>query len=96
MSNENEMIHAIRVGNVEAQVNQVESLAGKFYYHIVVVVYYRDSDGNSRSSTRYGYNDLPKVEIATRKAYEFINALVHQPNSGEENHACDSANTCVS
>jgi len=66
-----------RCGAVFAAVWENEQTANDGTFTVESVTFsrrYRKSDGEWDSTSSFRKNDLPKIEIVCRKAYEFLNA----------------------
>ncbi|MEM7345299.1 MAG: hypothetical protein AAF485_13755 [Chloroflexota bacterium] len=72
MNEQNHPLHPIRVGAIKAAIWQNQSENGRPYFTTSLTRNYRDSDGNWHETTSHFPDDLPRVELAAKKAYEFI------------------------
>lgn len=61
----------IRAGNVKATIWENHTDAGDTYYSVSTTRSYKDGDQWKETNSFYR-DDLPKLELVTRKAYEFI------------------------
>ena len=68
----NTPLHTVRIGGVKATIWHNQSDNGTPFYTTTIVQNYRDKEGNWHESNRHFTEDLPKLELAARKAYEFI------------------------
>ncbi|MCB1100548.1 MAG: hypothetical protein KDN22_33610 [Verrucomicrobiae bacterium] len=75
MSNDtkpNQPIHTIRIGAVKATIWENTSQNGTIFHTTTIVQNYKGKDEQWHESNRHFTEDLPKLELASRKAYEFI------------------------
>jgi len=71
----NSPVKEFRAGRIKAAVwrNDVERDGQIVVRHSVTMQKrYRDSDGNWKDSSSFFLNDLPRVEMLMRKAFEYI------------------------
>jgi hypothetical protein len=67
--------HEIHSGNMKAKIWANEGIDGKIFFRTSFVRSYKNEKGESAESTLLSIHDLPKLEIVTRKAYEFMLTL---------------------
>jgi hypothetical protein len=65
-------IHTLRIGSVKASIWENTSGAGKTFFSTSLVHTYKDEADQWRESSTFLPDDLPKLELASRKAFEFI------------------------
>jgi hypothetical protein len=65
-------IHTIRIGSVKATIWENTSQGGKKFFSTGLVHTFKDENDNWKESSNYLPDDLPKLELAARKAFEFI------------------------
>ena len=80
----NAPIHTVRVGGVKATVWQNEGKDGTNFYSTTIVRCYRDDEGNWQETNRHFTDDLPKLELAAKKAYEFIHGHMAEHSTTRE------------
>ncbi len=83
MAEQNQPVKKFRAGGVTATIwrNDVQQDGQTVVRHSVTVQKrYRDRDGSWKDSSSFFVNDLPRLELVVRKAYEYL-ALA----AGEEN-----------
>lgn len=71
-------IHTIRIGAVKASIWENKGAEGKTFHTTSVVRCYKDENDQWRESASYLPDELPKVELAVRKAFEFIQLDVQE------------------
>ena len=71
MTTNNKPIETIRIGNIRAAVWENQSEEGRTYHSVSVTRSYKDGE-DWKGTTVFGRDDLPRVELASRKAYEYI------------------------
>jgi hypothetical protein len=75
MNEMNKPIKKFRAGAISATVWENHSVKNNetiTYSSITIERAYKDKDGKWQSTSSYRVMDLPKVELVTRKAYEFL------------------------
>jgi len=69
-------VKKFRVGTISASIWQNEELQPDgttlVKHSVQIQKRYRDQDGNWHDSNSYFPNDLPKLQLAVEKAYEFL------------------------
>ena len=68
-------VKSFRAGAVEAAIFENERTVGGKKLKMFNVVFrrsYKDKDGNWQNSDSFGINDVPKVELLSKKSYEFL------------------------
>lgn len=81
MSKTKKPTKSFRAGNVRAAIWTNQSEGGADYFSVTVSRSYRDDSEEWKESTVFGRDDLPKVELVTRKAYEYIQLEAGQSRS---------------
>lgn len=83
MSKTNRPIKTIKAGNVRAAIwaNQGND-ESRTFHTVTVTRSFKDGD-EWRESTSFGRDDLPKLELVTRKAFEFIHLKAESRDGGE-------------
>ena len=87
MSDQNQPVKRLRVGGVSASVwrNETQQKGQAVVTHSVSIQKrYRDGSGQWQTSGSFFMDDLPKLELVVRKAYEFL-ALTAQGDADEVN-----------
>lgn len=64
-------LHTIRAGGVKATVWQNRGDDGQPFLTTLIVRSYRDGNGNWKETNTFMPHQLPQLELAARKAYEF-------------------------
>ena len=82
-------IKKFSVGGIQLAIWENEGQEGRKFYSVSFDRRYKDKEGNWKSTTSLGANDLPKAILALQKAYEFI-ALKEPEVTGKESQASDS------
>lgn len=82
MTANNRPIKTVRAGNVRAAIWANYGDDDRVYHSVSVTRSYRDGD-TWKDSTVFGRDDLPKVELVTRKAFEFISLNAEKARNGE-------------
>mgnify|MGYP001375997386 CR=1 FL=1 len=72
MTDKKPPIHTIRIGNIKASIWENQSSTGKTFFTTTVIRSYRDEHEQWHESAVFYPDDLPKIELATKKAFEFI------------------------
>ena len=83
MSKHNRPIKTIRAGNIKAAIWENKSDDESRVFHTVTVVRTYRSDDDWKESVSFGRDDLPKLELVTRKAFEFIHLKAENRGHGE-------------
>ena len=83
-------IKKFSVGGIQLAIWENEGQENRKFYSVSFDRRYKDKEGNWKSTTSLGANDLPKAILALQKAYEFI-ALKEPEVTGKESQASDSA-----
>jgi len=65
-------IHSIRVGGVKASIWENQSESGRATHAISLSRSYKDENEQWHETNSYFPEDLPKLELAARKAFEFL------------------------
>ena len=81
MGTTNKPLKTIRVGNIKAAVWANKSENDRIYHSVSMSRSYKDGD-DWKESTVFGRDDLPRLELATRNAFEFIH-LQAEKSQGE-------------
>jgi len=76
----NQPVTTIRAGGVKATVWENQSKEGNTYFSVSVTRSYKDGEEWKDTGTYYR-DDLPKIELVVRKAYEFIQLEVDRQTS---------------
>lgn len=82
MTNSNRPIKTVRAGNVRAAIWANVAEDDRTYYSVTVTRSYRDGE-EWKDSTVFGKDELPRVELVTRKAYEYISLNAEKARNGE-------------
>lgn len=73
---ENKPIHTIRVGGIKASIWENLSQGGNKFYTTTIVRTFKDEADQWRESNSYLPDDLPKLELASKKAFEYVHSIV--------------------
>ena len=79
-------IYTVRIGNIKATVWENQSTTGKTFHTTSLTRSYRDEQEQWHESSAFYPDDLPKIELASRKSFEFIYARAaerQQSNQGQ-------------
>ncbi len=71
---------SIRAGGVKASIWENKTKDGNVYYSVSLTRSYKDADDKWQETNSYYRDDLPKVELVMRKAFEFIHLEVERQN----------------
>jgi len=99
-------LHTIRAGGVKATVWQNRGEDGQAFLTTLIVRSYRDGNGDWKETNTFMPHQLPQLELAARKAYEFTqlgreivreqaSTGTNQKESAEQNPAYDNAATAT-
>jgi len=69
-------IHTIRIGGIKASIWENRAQSGNLFYTTTIVRCFKDETDQWRESNSYLPDDLPKLELAARKAFEHIHSIV--------------------
>jgi hypothetical protein len=72
MTDKKPPLHTVRIGNIKASIWENQSNTGKNFYTTTMARSYRDEHDQWHESVMFFTDDLPKIELATKKAFEFI------------------------
>lgn len=72
MSEKRPPIQIVRIGNIKACIWENQSTAGKKFYTTTLTRCYRDEHEKWHESSMFYPDDLPKIGLASRKAFEYI------------------------
>lgn len=67
----NRPIKTFRVGNIKAAIWENRGDSDRTYHSVALTRSYKEGE-EWRESSVFGRDDLPRVELATRSAFEFI------------------------
>lgn len=76
----NRPIKTFRVGNIKAAIWENRSESDRTYHSVALTRSYKEGE-EWRESTVFGRDDLPRLELATRSAFEFIHLSADKSNS---------------
>ena len=65
-------IKTFKVGGVKASIWQNESQNGEAFFTTSIARSYRTENGEWKETSTYSRDDLPKIKLASEKAYEFV------------------------
>ena len=68
-------IHTLRVGGIKASIWETRAQGGTLFYTTTILRTFKDEAGEWRESNSYLPDDLPKLELAAKKAFEYIYSL---------------------
>ena len=71
----------MRAENIRAAIWANTAEDDRTYYSVSITRSYRDGE-TWKDSTVFGRDDLPRVELVTRKAYEFISLNAEKAREG--------------
>lgn len=74
---------SIRAGGVKATVWENQTKDGNSYYSITLSRSYKDGE-EWKETNSYYRDDLPKVELVTRKAFEYIHMEVEKQQAAQK------------
>ena len=69
-------ILTIRIGGIKASIWENRAQGGNLFYTTTIVRCFKDESDQWRESNSYLPDDLPKLELASRKAFEHIHSIV--------------------
>lgn len=67
----NKPAHEIRLGTIKATIWKQPGTNKKVYYNVTVARIFKDGD-EWKTTQSFGRDDLPKLELCIKKAYEWI------------------------
>ena len=82
-------LHTIRAGGVKATVWQNRGEDGQPFLTTLIIRSYRDGNGNWKETNTFMPHQLPQLELAARKAYEFTQLgreTVREQSPGTASH----------
>lgn len=74
----------IRIGGVKASVWKNETEDGRVFSVTQFTRSYRDKEDNWQETSSFSTDDLPKLELAARKAFEFAHTEMLEPEQAQE------------
>jgi len=89
MSN-NQPLDTVRIGRIKATIWENELENGGVFHSVTLARNYRDENNQWRETNSFSVDDMPRVRMATDRAFDSIYSRMHQLQQQKTGNAEDS------
>ena len=77
-------VDVVKVGRIKTTIWENRTDAGKSYFSLTITRTYRADNGDWKDTATFSPEDLPRIRLASDKAFDKINELMEQQQANQK------------